>query len=234
LVAIGLTLALRAFDGCVRMWQMLLLHDSPTSPDGSLKGIGLTETLLQFPARVAGMVWVVAVLLFLWWIRRTAALTRSLGNPDLTWTPGSATAAFFLPFVNLYAPYVLLRDVHRALVPDALPEPEVRVRADDHTNYRQLRAIVPPPRLPVPRASIAGWWATYWLGAIVTMGARIFGQPGIVSRDERAILGDLLFITSGLLLIFVIRAVTARLRERYRRVRHNPIEVLQAAEIVIG
>jgi hypothetical protein len=160
----------------------------------------------------------VAILLFaagafLTWLSRAITLSAGLSVTSIPWTASKAVWGFFIPIVNLYQPYQVLRDLHDQLAPDGVPEPAPRPRMDNPGGYRHVAMEKAPPPRTLPRASIGAWW---WL----FIAERLLSGVMFV--------GTACAIAAALLAILVVRAIEGRLEERYRRVRHASDEELEA------
>jgi hypothetical protein len=67
--------------------------------------------------RVSGMSRALAIVLFLVWFYAAAKRARTLRRTRLSVSPAWCVASFFVPFVNLYAPYKAMSAVAAALDP---------------------------------------------------------------------------------------------------------------------
>jgi hypothetical protein len=174
---------------------------------------------------------------FLRWVHKVTALTRALGGETLRWTPRQAVLGFIIPFLNFVRPYQVMRDLHAHLAPDAVPAPPMQVRADETTGYRQVELKAPPPPKRLPHAFVGAWWGCFVAGKILVDIAPLshrLGYPATAARSPLFSLAALLEIAATVFTVLMVRAVTARLQERFRRLRHTPVEALQAAGITVA
>jgi hypothetical protein len=91
----------------------------------------------------------------------------------------------------------------------------------------------PPERSALARR-VVGF---FWVGSVIAniaMRANPHTAAELPSANALNNVGGVVDIVSALLAVLVVRAVTARLMERHRRVRHNPVEALDAAGITVG
>lgn len=237
MIALGLTLGLRLVSACASLLQNDLLHQvgGPTPPSQEvLEG---SDTLVSWLAIGTLVLLVGTAVLFLRWLHLSVRLTRGLGGETLPWKPKEAVWAFFIPFINCIRPYTIIRDVHDHLAPELVPEPPVQAIADGTTGYREVKLKVPPPPMKLPHAGIGVWWGAWWV-------SNIFGNiamrtkspdsiPALVLSNNLSVASDVADVVSALLAILMVRALTMRLAERYRRVRHTPADKLSAAQITI-
>ncbi len=163
----------------------------------------------RLPHRVAALLALVAVVLYLRWLYRAVANTTLLGAP-IKWSPQQAVAAYVIPIVCFFRPYQVMKALHAGSDPSALHDaPLFRYRPAP--NYRDaIREPLPPPRWNHP-APIAAWWAFYTLRWVWDTGAARFAMPAAfgVARATN--------LAAAVLCALVIRSVDARQRERHRR-----------------
>ena len=67
------------------------------------------------------ILFIAAVVLFCPFISRASRNARAFGAPSLRYTPWSSVGVFFVPILNLYAPYLAVREIWRASDPDSMP-----------------------------------------------------------------------------------------------------------------
>lgn len=157
------------------------------------------------------IVYVTLAVVFLLWVHRAYRNLRALGNPErlLNHSPGWAVGSFFIPFVNLYLPYKIVREIWD------LSDPNVRTQ--DDLMFSQ------PGGSPL----LVVWWLS-WI-AIGVVGSIIFrlalGAKG---------LDTLLWVTKGFIFVralnivaavpalLVVRQIDRRQEERSRYVSYAP------------
>jgi hypothetical protein len=190
-----------------------------------LIGVAMTSSLEALGAltSVELLLLIATAIVYLRWLARAVSLASTMSATRLKWTGSAAVWAFFMPIVGLWRPFQVVRDVHDALAPDAVPEPAPRPVLDGSGGYRHVPMKAAPPPLPVPHASIGLWWALF-------VGARVLNY-GDVHVGEARVLGDVVSIASAMLGLFVVRAIDGRIHERLRRVRHASDEELEAWEL---
>jgi hypothetical protein len=165
-------------------------------------------------------------------------LTRELGASDMKWKPGSAVWAFIVPIVSLVRPYQVLSAVQQRLEPEEIMPPVPRVDRDVETDYRNVAFVVPPLAKGLSSSMLGLWWASFVAMNIVGRIAQRLG-PGandaasVISAYEGAMFASVLAVVSGLLAIRVVRSLTARLEERFRRIRHSTPEALAEQQIIL-
>lgn len=236
IIALGATIALRVFVFAVSLWQNQLISAVQAHEPADQETLVLSDTLTSYGGIGTIVLLLVTGILFVRWLHLTVRITKALGSTSLRWSPGDAVAGFFIPFVSFVRPYHVVRDLHDALAPDAVPAPTATVRASEQTGYRDVEIQTPPEPVRLPHASIGAWWAFFWVGNFASNGA--LSHTGttladVATRNTSLMFVDVCEIISALLAIAVVRAVSARLNERYRRVRYNTVESLAAAGIRI-
>jgi Domain of unknown function (DUF4328) len=234
IAALGLTVASRLFTLVVEARQVVLVREAMADGDVDPETMELGDRLAWFGHMSQAVLFVVTAVLFIQWLWIVIGLTRDLGG-RLWWRPRDALRVFLVPIVNFWEPYRLLRDVTRALAPQRLPDPPTRMELDGSTGYRDGRLIVPPPRRALPAALVGAWWTAYSLGwvpgAIVRTASLGEECAAYEPRLLTEIASDAAEIVAAVLAIQLVRAVAARLDERFRRIRHNPVDVLDEAGI---
>jgi hypothetical protein len=102
-----------------------------------------------------------AMVLFLAWVYRANRNARALGEMEMRYGPGWSVACFFIPIVNLYAPYLAIGDIWRAS----------RVESGRE------------PRSPAS-ALVGSWWVIWLVGSCIQ-----FSRMGsLLDRDQLAVL----------------------------------------------
>lgn len=237
-IALACSAGIRLFNLAVHVWQNALIETTLTGrAEGRappMAALQLSDTLTHSGAIAMIVLFIVTATLFLRWLHGLIRLTRVLGGVGMRWSASDGVWAFFIPIVSFKRPYEVLRDVYAELNPGTVPEPVARAVVDQTTGYREVNMQAPPPATRLPDASIGAWWAAFWMGNIIgNIAARAEGSglDALSNQNVMSATADSVEAFSAVLAILVVRGVTARLVERYRRVRHNPPEVLAAAGI---
>ena len=236
-VALSLTVLVRAYNIPVRLWQSGLLHAIEAGNPADQSVLESSDALVSFGAFAELGVLLLTGVLFLRWLHKLVLATRALGGDTLSFSAREAVTGFVIPLINFMRPYQIVRDVHDTLAPDRVPEPPVQVRADEMRGYRDVSITPPPAPAKLPHASIGAWWGFFWVGNLLAnFASRQHPDTvsGLLFANTFNNVGDVVDIVSASLAVLVVRSVTARLTERYRRVRHNSPEALQAAGVAIG
>jgi hypothetical protein len=150
------------------------------------------------------------MVVFLIWFHRAYRNLQNLQAKGLSDIPILATASFFVPILNLFRPYLVVQQIWRASDPRFISPPESWTGS--------------------PRALSARLWWFFFLAASMLSTLRLLtsaGDQGRIGDDELiasqiAWASNLCMIVAGLLLIFIIRGIAQRQRERYIRLYEDP------------
>jgi hypothetical protein len=228
---VGLTVmaVVRVVSVGISSWQIGLLDEiergAPETPM-----LHVSDTLVALTAVAELALLLITGVLFLRWLAATVRVARVLQvSPSLAWTPSQAVWGFFIPFVNLARPYQVLRDLRDRLAPDGVPEPAPQPRLDGAAGYRTVEFEKAPPPAKLPHAFIGAWWALYLLGGLVQRGATSSTTHSTLERigsRKMSVAADVIELGSTVLAILVVTAISARVTERQRRLRHATDEEL--------
>jgi hypothetical protein len=119
---------------------------------GTVSELVVTLANAVGPPAIPGWIWIVlnilgpalgiaCVVVFLVWVYRVCSNLSALGAPRPSITPGWAVGYFFIPILNLYKPYLALRDAWQASDPGG-----------DLEQTQTERSTTP-----------VGWWWAAWL-----------------------------------------------------------------------
>lgn len=237
LLALGATVLHRVCSMGVAIWQRSLLESIKAGSPPALATLDLSDKA-EMAVGIGLLVLLVTTgVTFLRWLKLTVRLTAAFGGGAFKWSPSDAVWGFIIPFVSFVRPYEIIRDVYARLDPELIAEPPLQVVADESTGYRDVRVTPPPPPIRLSRASIGAWWAAWWIGNVLGNISARLGTDDVSSMiGQRAVFAtsDVVDVVSAVLAIHVVRAVTLRLLERFRRLRYTPAEKLDAANVVIG
>lgn len=165
--------------------------------------------LLQQPQQVAGLfnlvgcfqpfVYLPTVVVFCVWMYRSYKNLSLFGIRNLSYSPGWAAGAFFVPILNLYRPCQIAQEMWRASNPD-IPEGA-------------------PWRSTSGSGLIAGWW-TFWI--LTNLVANVNFRLALNERaDPHAlsvgtIIGDSLSIVAAVFAILVVKQLRSRQEQKFQ------------------
>jgi hypothetical protein len=154
------------------------------------------------------------------WLSRAYQAHRHLAGRSLRLSPTPAVWSFFVPILNLYRPYLAVRDLYAASDPRTLRDTP-QYKPASATDYRSsARELVPPPRWE-RWCSLPLWWIVYQLPLVQGL---VIGLLAVTTRVDMSSTHpgyQLVVFLEGLLSAVlagqVIRAIDARQNERLRR-----------------
>jgi hypothetical protein len=130
---------------------------------------------------------------FLFWIHRAHRNLTSLGSSDLEFTPKGAVGWYFFPFLNLFKPYQVMREIYNASAPTA------------NENWNRLHQRAP--------AIVKCWWFFFLLMGLAGRATNISSGNDAVSLQISAAMGmvfDVIAIFAALLAACLIRSIDRR------------------------
>lgn len=197
------------------------------------------ESFVNAMAITQNVLLLVTAILFIAWVRQLVSLTRALGGRGLAWRPKEATWAFILPVVSFFRPYQVLRDVQQELAPEDVLPAELRLDRDAQADYRSAAFVVPPPSPPLSDTFLAAWWGSFVAGNVLSrvVTAMASGTPSLSSTVltyRLDLVLDVVEVAGAVLAVRVVRGLSTRLAERFRRIRHSTPESLVAQGVSIG
>lgn len=222
-LALGFTIAVRAVDAIVRV--AFASTDSALVQSAAAKGVAATTTCL------AAMYWIAGVA-FLSWVHRLVLVTRQLNGRSLPWAPSSVVWGFVVPILNFFRPYQILLDVQQLLVQNEIPEPAPQPLRSGEGGYRAMAFESLPPARAVSNAFL-GWWWGLWVVLTLVGNAPERGMEDAAMALRHAAVDGLVVLT-GIFALRVVSSLTARIEERFRRIRHTQPEALAQQNVFLG
>lgn len=108
-----------------------------------IQGASGSAGLFYEPARtVADATWLILVIPYLIWVYRANRTAHSLGSRGMKYTPGWAVGWYFVPLMNLFKPYMVMKEIWQFSHP---------IDAKD------------PWRFPKPPRTLICWWISFLL-----------------------------------------------------------------------
>ncbi len=234
MLTLGIISLVLVGHAAIILWDTYNLRVFATTHDWDevIEWSGMPEI---FVAVVLGLPLVLATsIVFLRWLHLVVRMTKVLGVPTLRWTPSESVWGFVIPVLSFVRPYYVVRDVNDALAPELVPEPPVKVRPNERGGYRELEILAPPPSRKLPDAFIGGWWAALWAGNLMAYVGIRKAYAHALPAPGFWLPSDVIYIGCAVLAVVMIRAVTARLVERFRRVRYSSAETLEELGVIVG
>jgi hypothetical protein len=138
---------------------------------------------------------IVTAVFFLIWIYRAHANLPWLGSRNLQYSPAWAIGGFFIPFVNLVLPFLVVREIWKASDPK---------RMDGHSwKDSQLSLLV------------LWWWILFLVAGIAPLVVSIAlgcadGRADLLNWTWVYLVSDVLDIPAAILSILVVRGMVSR------------------------
>ncbi len=149
---------------------------------------------------INGVVYIIGVISFLFWLYRVRANLPALGIEDARWGPGWAVGWWFVPIMNLVRPLQVVWDIWQACDPVTHP-----------TSWRDRPMV----------ALLGWWWALLLIGGIADNIAflRRWSDPGtiigLVDISRAYIVANALAVIGAVLAIKLVTGIDRRQKERH-------------------
>lgn len=241
LVAFALTILARTWDLGARAWSIDVVHRFQAGDvdvrEAMQSSLERSDELVNVSMVLVNGALVLTAFVFVRWVRQLVRMTRALGAKDMQWSVSQATWGFFIPILSLFRPYQVLRDVQQRLEPEEIEPPAPHVARDAAVDYRNVAMVIPPMAKRVPDSLLGIWWGSFvvmsFLGRFANRAAAS-DLADVVTNYQAQIVVSVIAIASAALATRVIRGLTARLEERFRRIRHSTPESLARQQIMLG
>jgi len=169
-------------------------------------GESLTELLYVGVALLQLFVFIATMAAFLLWLHRAYRNLPALGAVKLDTTPGWAVGYFFIPFVNLFKPFQVVKEIWRESTPGM----------ETQTSFGGGYSRTGTPAL-------VGWWWAFWIIANVAL--RVSDRAvttagtieGMLLASWVTIASDALFIVAAALAILVVKRIDEMQEAKFRQ-----------------
>ena len=188
------------------IFEIRLANDLMSGDEFDPSRADASDTRQAIVALVRTGAWLACAVTFIAWMntayRNVPAIWRHRPHHSQGWAIG----AWFVPFLNLWRPYAMMREIWRSGDPDADP-------SDAHEETRPVSALLP------------AWWWLFIISGIVTRIAASNTRAGdgldaIADGDRIHIFGLVIAIIAAILAIVVIRESTDRMEHNAATARH--------------
>jgi hypothetical protein len=217
IVALGVRAGGDVLVGLARASRALYLSQMGPAAD-VFAALRVLDDLVQVAASACVALTVLAAVFFLCWLHRAYLTARAMHQGFLRFTAAEAVWSFFVPVLNLWRPYQVVRELDRAADPAALPELPGPVE-EGLAHYR-TPAAAPQAGGWSAGAPVGRWWTLWLLTYYGDCGEHhgvSEGPYGVMFSDGWAVLRQACSIGALLAAIHCVRAINARLHERARR-----------------
>jgi hypothetical protein len=163
----------------------------------------LAVRLIDVSESVRMIGYLVAVVVFCFWIYRTYENLPTLGAQRTQFTPGRAVLAYFTPIANLVQGYVVMRDLWL---------------------HSQRPAVLPDGEVVPRRAPLVGWW---WAAYLAQNGFAFLLRDVTAARSARSWITQSWAATGWLVLNFVAAALFLTIVHGIARRQHEQFDDLE-------
>lgn len=170
--------------------MLMRLIDREFIPDADIDNFYRS---LQIFSIVYIVVYLLCIVLFLVWQARAHGNLDSMARQS-PYTVGWGIGYWFIPIVNLFRPYQLIRDIWEVSV--------------EHAGHN------------VSSALIGWWWAAFILGSIFSQaGDRLYGNGSLysdfVTANNVLMVGELIMIAAAVMAILIVRRISRMQKETF-------------------
>ena len=156
-----------------------------------IAGQTITEAEYQVFEIFYLLVSLITAVLFLMWIYYTHRNLPALGARELKYSPGWAVAYFFIPILNLFRPYQVVKEIWKASDPN--------VNVADGSSWQNAST-----------SPVIGWWWAIWLISELVMWE---------TDHEWVLMVDaILYVVDAILLILIVKEIDVRQEAKCKHV----------------
>ena len=175
------------------LYILLNIYDLMHGRHGSLASMKVARQYLLTGSSVAAIVIVILSVLFLLWIHRISTNAHAMGAEGLHFRPGASVALFFVPFLNLVLPPVMIDELYRV----ALSIPEWRT---------QKRSLLVP-----------GWWLLQLTVGIGGVALILTGRGENLEDTWRILIWQVVYIAVTMPYYIALPSLVGRITNTLRR-----------------
>lgn len=180
-VLFWVTGCLAAVAAVVTILQLVYLGDILGGGTYTEQGAAAVDARQETVSIVHLLLWVICAILFLRWIHRARTNLGAMGAAGLKYSPAWSVWSFFVPILNVYRPFQVVREIWKASEP---------VDRGDNT------------WMMIPTPPIIKWWWGFYVAAVMS------GQVSSnLLRSENAGVAGLQDISLGLLILLLSNVV---------------------------
>ncbi len=191
----GTAIAMQFIATATYVHQIMLLQRIDRGDMVSNNEVEFSDYSVSLISVLDFLVYLAGAIVFLFWLYRVSANLPALGVQDMRWSPGWAVGWWFIPVMNIFRPYQVVKEIWLASSADAQPGA-----------WRDG-----------PVSSILGlWWLVFLAGRIViAIASRMNRSTGVdidayISAFVLHILGGLIWAFGAYLAIKIIREIDRR------------------------
>ena len=190
--------------------EIELLSTASISNTVSDSEIGASELRQGFIALLRLGLLMTLMIVFCCWIYRANANARALGADDMNFTPGWSVGWFFVPFMNLFKPFKVMKEIWQASSPNIKESWQVQT----------VSALVP------------AWWALWLLSQFtgqaatrMSFNASSFDQ--LSNASTVMLVSDCIDIPLSIVILMIIRGIHDNQQRRHHNLMQQPVDSTQ-------
>lgn len=179
----------RVVDGEAVAEQELMAHDDRQA------GIGF----------IFMVVYIALIIAFCMWIHRTSRNLQGLNVTAQRFSPGWAVGWWFVPIMNLFRPYQVVKEIWLASYPSATPQDPQHLRN-------------------APLTAMLGWWWATWIASGILDGFLVASllsddltPEQFITWNYGSLVADALTIVAALLAFVLVKTITANQEAKHLR-----------------
>lgn len=160
------------------------------------------QAAIGFMVLVAAIALVVA---FSMWVHRASKNLRALNAAGQRFSPGWAVGWWFVPIMNLFKPYQVVREIWRGSDPS--------VTQQDRQAWQNA-----------PLTAMLGWWWAIWIVSsildsilVVSLVSNDLTAEQLITWNYWSLVADALIIVAAALAFMLVRAITANQEAKHLR-----------------
>mgnify|MGYP001207958483 CR=1 FL=1 len=183
----------------IKIYKKILIEGSSSEVDEMLSILMTTFFgFLQF------IVLIITYVLFLMWIHRAYRNVMVLHNDELKYSPGWAVGSYFIPFVNLVLPFLVMREIWKGSSPHG--------KIEDRLAWKKEKGS----------ALLIFWWL-FWLlsNHLSTFVFRLYWRADTpeeyITANWFSITSSIIEVILTLLVLFVVHTINRRQSEKRKK-----------------
>src|SRR5579864_4702685 len=139
------------------LWCLTLLHQLASGATLTNDEVAISLGASRVTSRLDGLAHVASSIILLVWVYKSYASLTHLGTRQTRHAPGWAVAVWFVPFLNLFEPYQVVREIW----------------------LRSAGLNAPETNLGEQTPLISGWWALFLISNLAALASRSLRFLGI-------------------------------------------------------
>lgn len=203
-VLVGIGMMLDLIGVGVGWSQASLLSGMAAGQSYTNEEIQANDARVQLVAALSVLVYLSTVVIFLMWIHRAHKNLAFFRAAGLEYSPGWAVGWFFIPFLNLIRPFLVMREIWKASDPNV-----------DYQNSSSWQYSASSPL-------IGAWWGSWILANVLGRLVSTFSKDAstidsLLNLTYLTIATDMTNLIPSVLVIVLITAIGRRQQQKHQR-----------------